>query len=98
MRIELKRIERACLRLLQPQARGSWLKKLAHISNTRAERALGSVFYPMHFIPKMADHQGCAPLARATIVCHRASSNGPRGLEARPIWPSRPQNMHATHA
>jgi len=65
---------------LQPQARRSWLKKLAHVSNTRAERALGSVFYPMHFIPKMADHQGCAPFARATYHLPSREQQRPTGF------------------
>ena len=65
---------------LQPQARRSWLKKLAHVSNTRAERALGSVFYPMHFIPKMADHQGCAPFARATYRLPSREQQRPTGF------------------
>jgi hypothetical protein len=78
--IELKRIERACMRLLRPQARRSWLKKLDHVSNTRAERAAGSVFYPMHFISKMTDHQGCAPFARAAYRLPSREQQRPTGF------------------
>jgi hypothetical protein len=64
----------------QPQARRSWLKKLDHVSNTRAERAAGSVFYPMHFISKMTDHQGCAPFARAAYLLPSREQQRPTGF------------------
>ena len=45
------------MRLLQPWVSRTRLQKIKdHVSNTRAESAVGSVFYPMHFIPKMPDH------------------------------------------
>jgi hypothetical protein len=68
------------MRLLQPQARRYWLKKFDHVPDTRAERAAGSVFYPMHFISKMADHQGCAPFARATYRLPSREQQRPTGF------------------
>jgi hypothetical protein len=46
---------------------------LDYVANTRAERAVCSVFHPMHFIAKMAEHPACGSPARAAMPAELAS-------------------------
>jgi hypothetical protein len=90
-------MERACVSSGRGHQEPACEKLGSRLSNTRAERAVCSVFYPMHFIPKMADHQACAVLSQELPSFFKSSEERrPTGvLESRPIWAScKTKSMH----